>query len=499
MSFLDRIQLVLRRDLTLGTLLERLARIHGDRLLVEEEEGPRLTFRQAAERVAVLAAGIARQISPGDRVVVAGDNDYDFLLLCLAVARAGGVCVPANPKMRDEEVEHVIADSGAVLTLRDPARVDGGDALTTAVPAKPEDVAAIFYTSGTTGKPKGARLTNRALLSQVAPGAVWPAGLRRDEAVVGLPVAHIMGFVTLLALAVSGVPAYFLPRFRADAVLDAIEQRRATVFVGVPAMYRLMLDAGAEQRDLRSIRLWMSGADVLPDDIARRFKRLGATITLPFIGNIGEATFAEGYGMVEVAGGIAAKISPPMLPVGLGDFLGFPLPPYQLKVVDEEGSEVRAGDVGELLVKGPGVLEGYHGNDEATEEAITDDGWLKTGDMARRGPLGTVFFAGRSKDVIKHGGYSVFAVEVEAALREHPAVADAAVLGIDDARKGGEVPVAVVKLAPGAEATEQELLAWGREKLSDYKSPRQVKIVDVLPRTGTDKVQKAELKELFTT
>jgi acyl-CoA synthetase (AMP-forming)/AMP-acid ligase II len=499
MNFLERVNLVLRRDLTLGTLFERLARIHGDRLLVEEEQGTRLTFREAADRVAMLAAGIHERIEPGDRVVVAGENEYDFLLLCMAAARAGGVCVPVNPKMRDDEVEHVIADSGASLVVRDPSEITTNEALTDAVPAKPEDVAAIFYTSGTTGKPKGARLTNRALLSQVAPGAVWPAGLRRDEAVVGLPVAHIMGFVTLLALAVSGIPAYFLPHFRANDALDAIETRRATVFVGVPAMYRLMLDAGAEQRDLRSIRLWMSGADVLPEDLARRFKRMGATITLPFLGNIGEASFAEGYGMVEVAGGVAAKISPPMLPVGLGDFLGFPLPPYQLRVVDEEGNEVSPGATGELLVKGPGILEGYHGNPEATEETITADGWLRTGDLARRGPLGTVFFAGRSKDVIKHGGYSVFAVEVEAALREHPAVADAAVLGVEDARKGGEVPVAAVKLAPGAGVTEQELLAWGRERLSDYKAPRQVRIVDELPRTGTDKVQKAELRELFST
>ena len=498
MNFLERVNLVLRRDLTLGTLSERLARIHGDRLLVEEEQGTRLTFREAADRVAMLAAGIKERIEPGDRVVVAGENDYDFLLVCLAAARAGGVCVPVNPKMREEEIEHVITDSGAALVVRDPSEITTNASLDEAVPARPEDVAAIFYTSGTTGKPKGARLTNRALLSQVAPGAVWPAGLRRDEAVVGLPVAHIMGFVTLLALAVSGIPAYFLPHFRANTALDAIEERRATVFVGVPAMYRLMLDAGAEQRDLRSIRLWMSGADVLPEDLARRFKRMGATITLPLIGNVGEASFAEGYGMVEVAGGVAAKFSPPMLPVGLGDFLGFPLPPYQLKVVDEEGNEVSPGTTGELLVKGPGVLEGYHDNPEATEETITPDGWLRTGDMARRGPLGTVFFAGRSKDVIKHGGYSVFAVEVEATLREHPAVADAAVLGVEDSRKGGEVPVAAIKLAPGASATEQELVAWAREHMSDYKAPRQVKIVDELPRTGTDKVQKAGLRELFT-
>jgi acyl-CoA synthetase (AMP-forming)/AMP-acid ligase II len=168
-----------------------------------------------------------------------------------------------------------------------------------------------------------------------------------------------------------------------------------------------------------------------------------------------------------------------------------------MKVVDDAGGEVAGGTVGELVVKGPGVMRGYHGKREATDEALTPDGWLRTGDLARR-RHGLVELAGRKKDVIKHGGYSVFAVEVEAALGLHPAVAEAAVVGLPDARKG-EVPVAAVILRDGHTLTEGELVAWADDRLSDYKVPRRILFVSELPRTGTDKVQKAELKQQFVT
>ena len=497
LSSLHRTGLFLgRRGLTLGVVMERLAQASGDRRLVEEAGAQPLTYRQAADRVDRMAGGIATRIQPGDRVVVAVANGYDTFLLSLAACRAGGVAVPVNSRMRRTEIDHVVADSGAALVVRRADEVLA-DPLGAAVTADPGDVAAILYTSGTTGMPKGAELTHRALLAQVAAGAMWPQWLRRDEAVVGLPVAHIMGFLALLGLAVAGVPVYLVPTFRADEVLDAIEHRRSTIFLGVPAMYRLMLDAGAEERDLRSVRLWVSGADVLPDELARRFKRMGASVTLPVLGfSVGEAAFAEGYGMVELAGGVAAKVSPPWVPLGIGDFLGFPLPPHKLKVVDDAGTEVGTGVTGELWVQGPGVLRGYHGDPEATRKVLTDDGWLRTGDLARKGPLGLVFFAGRQKDVILHGGFTVYANEVERALEQHPDVLEAAVLGLPDERRG-EVPVAAVRIRPRGSVTEEGLAAWARARLSGYKAPRIVRFVDDLPRTGTGKVQKTELRGLF--
>ena len=167
----------------------------------------------------------------------------------------------------------------------------------------------------------------------------------------------------------------------------------------------------------------------MPGDLARRFKGYGATATLPVLGPVGEATFVEGYGMVETGGGVATKISPPLLGVGLGDSLGVPMPGYRFQVTGEDGEPVAPGQEGELWVRGRGKVEGYWGSPEATSELVTEDGWVRTGDLARRGFFGTAVFAGRKKDVILNGGYTVYAREVEAALEDHPDVVEAGVTG----------------------------------------------------------------------
>jgi len=496
---IDRAALLLRRNHTLGTIMERLARVNGGRRLVEESgDGLRLTYNQASKRVNRWAGGIAARIEMGDRVVIATPNGYEMLLLSLAASRAGGIPVPVNPQMRPDEVRHVIEDSAAALVIRSVMEVDGAEPLRDARPADAGDVAALFYTSGTTGKPKGVELTHHALVGQVALTGAMPANVFvRGEAVLSLPIAHIMGFVAVLGLACGGIPVYFLPKFRPDDVLDAIESRHASIFIGVPAMYRMLLEAGAEARDLSSVRVWGSGADAMPAELAARFKQLGATASLPIVGPVGEALFFEGYGMVETGGGAAVKASPPLLHIGLGESLGFPLPGYRFRVVDESGADVGAGQIGELLLKGPGVTKGYWGDADATHATLTEDGWLRTGDLARKGVLGSVVFAGREKDVIKNGGYSVYALEVERALEEHPDVLEAAVVGLPDERRG-QVPAAAVRLAPGSRVTEDELVAWGNDHLAEYKAPQRIRIVDDLPRTGTRKVQKAELLAHFT-
>ncbi len=496
MKTLTRLDLLLR-GATLGTVMDSLARMHGDRRLAEEPSGGiRVTYRQADKRVCRWSGGIRRRVDLGDRVLIATDNSYEQFLLCLAAARAGAIPVPVNPQMRPEEIAHVIDDSGATLVISAATDVDDGDPCTEAHVADPEDVAALFYTSGTTGTPKGVALSHRALVGQVIAGVAWPARLHRDEVVFSLPIAHIMGFVTLMGFACAGVPTYLLPSFRPDTVLEAIERRRATIFIGVPAMYRMMLEAGAEGYDLGSVRVWGSGADVMPDDLARAFKGFGATLSLPLVGALGEGTFVEGYGMVEVGGGVATKVSPPFVPLGLGHSVGFPLPSYRMRVVDDDGVDVGGGEVGELWVKGPGVLKGYWNAPEATAETVTADGWLRTGDLARRGVLGSVVFVGRKKDVIKHGGYSVYANEVQKALEAHEQVLEAAVLGLPDDRLG-EIPVAAVRLAEGARLDQLDLGAWVAEHIAHYKVPKRFVAVDELPRTGTRKVQKAQLRAQF--
>jgi acyl-CoA synthetase (AMP-forming)/AMP-acid ligase II len=495
--FFDHVRLVAGRDQRLGLLAERLASVHGSAPMVTEPGGLDLTFEQAADLVDRWAGGVAPQIAPGDRVVLAVPNGYGLLLLCLAVARAGGIPVPVNARMRPDEVAHVIDDSGAALVVRDPAELDGGHALGHAEPGSDRDVAAIFYTSGTTGRPKGVRLTHKGLIGGLGPAALYPRRLRRDLAVLGLPVAHIMGFSVLLGLASAGIPVHLLPKFDPVAILDAIEERKGTIFVGVPAMYRMLLEAGAEERDLRSVRVWASGADVMPRDLARRFQKMGATVTLPIIGaSFGQAVFAEGYGLVESGGAGIFRIATPGFDLPFADAMGVPMPGYRVRIAGDDGNEVRPGGVGELWLKGRGVLEGYHDDVDATADTVTDDGWLRTGDLARRGPLGSIVFAGRKKDVLKVGGYSVFAAEVEHALEEHPDVLECAVVGLPD-EVLGQVPAAAVRIRPGATVTPADLVAWAADTLAPYKAPRHLVILDELPRTGTQKVQKSELLPYF--
>ncbi len=490
-------RLAFDHDLTLATVFDRLAETGGGRVLVDEDGGDVRTLADAADQVARWAGALTGEIEPGGIVVVATPNGYDQLLLCAAVSRAGGLPAPVNDRLRPDEIDHIVDDASAALVLRSVADVpSGGRRLDAAPDLDARSVGAVFYTSGTTGRPKGAELTHRALVGQMNRMALVPGGLGNQEAVYSLPMAHIMGFVIALGLAYAAVPARFLPRFDAGRILDEIEERRASVYVGVTAMYRMLLDAGAEDRDLSSIRVWASGADAMPAELAERFTRMGALATLPGGRSIGRAVFAEGYGMVETGGSGALKLNLPGVPDAVRR-LGLPVPGYKTRVVDDEGNEVPRGQVGELQLDGPGMLKGYRGAEEATAALFTDDGWLRTGDLVRRGPLGAFVFEGRAKDIIVRGGYNVYAVEVEQALERHEAVAEAAVVGLVDERLG-EIPVAAVRLSPGAEVDPDDLIAWAEDQLSAYKVPSQVKIVDELPQSGTRKVQRAQVKDLFT-
>ncbi len=499
-----RIDIGLRSGIDLAGVSDELARLHGDSLAVTEEfpDGSvrELTHDDLAALVRRWSAAIAARSEPGAPVVVATPNGIDQLLVCLAAARVGRLPAPVNAQMSPAEIDHVVADCGASLVVRDSDELNSGKGSRSRVPAAHSpaagDVAALFYTSGTTGQPKGAELTHRGLVGSYAATALVPPVLGNREILMGLPVAHIMGFVALLAPLMLGVPVYFMDRFSPTRALEVIEKRRVAAFMGVPAMYRMLLEAGAAERDLTSVRFWMSGADVMPAELARKFKSFGATATLPLIGSVGEASFLEGYGMVEVAGGVAAKVSPPYVPLGLGDSLGIKLPGWHFRVIGEDGNEVGTGHVGELQIKGPGVLKGYWGDEENSAAVLAEDGWLRTGDLVRSGPFGTVMFHGRAKNVVVSGGYTIYPLEVEGDLEEHPDVREAVVLGLPDDRFGESV-VAVVRLRPGAKVTEEGLLHWAGERMARYKTPRRVVVVDDLPRTGTRKVQRAKLLDLF--
>ncbi len=509
MSLLDHVKLAFVGELCLGELPARLAQVFGDRILATNLSGETWRANDLEVQTRAWADALRTRIGPGDRVVVHLPNGYAFFAACLAVCRARGVAVPVNDKMTKAEIDHVIRVSEAKVVFRKLEDLEKrgrrtsagnsakGDKASDQLKVKPSDVAAIFFTSGTTGLPKGAELTHNGLLASTRRAAALPAGLRNDEVVVGLPVAHIMGFTTYLGMALGGVRMFVLDRFRAVDVLDAIETRRSSAFIGVPTMYRMLDEAGASSRDLSSVRIWMSGADAMPPELARKFQKMGASITLPFVNkSVGEALFVEGYGMVELSGGAAVKVTPPFAGSFFSKPIGVPLPNNQLRVVGPNGHEVRIGEVGELQVKSPGVLRRYRNDPTATSATVTVDGWLNTGDLAKRQLFGAVEFAGRAKDVIKVGGYSVFAAEVQAVLETIPGVAEASVVALLDERMG-EVPGAVLRRAPGASVDLDEAKSIAEANLSSYKVPRRWLVVDDLPRTGTEKVQREAVRKLF--
>ena len=505
MGFADRLKAraqlaVSDEGLTLASLASRVAAAHGDRILVTTPSGTAWTANQVAGAVEHASGAIRSRITGGDRVLVDYPNGPELVMACLAVCRAGGVAVPVNDASTDIERAHVRRDCGATLTITDPTLLAPREiprAHTISHEQNPADVAVLLYTSGTTGKPKGAALTHRGLLTSTRRLALVPTGWRRDEAVMALPLAHVMGFAGFLSTLTAGIPAYVISRFRPNDVLDAIEQRRSTVFVGVPTMYRMLLEAGAQKRDLTSIRVWMSGADAMAPELAKQFQRMGASATLPLFGiAVGEAMFVEGYGMVELSGAAIMKITPPYAGGLLTKARGVTMPGYQTRIVDNDDVTVNVGQIGELMVKGPGVLDGYYGDQAATDATRTADGWVRTGDLARRGPARTVEFVGRAKDVIKVGGYSVYAAEVQAALEAIEGVAEAAVVALPEPRTGEKVAAAVRPL-PGITLNPGELRTTLADSLAAYKVPSVIVIVDELPRTTTGKIRRNELKDIL--
>lgn len=527
------------RGVTLADAADRLAQVRRCDLAVTldlplELDGYRArewSYADLGRFVGEASAGLkARGMRPGDRVVVCTSNGLDMPLYCLAVARAGGVAVPLNHKLSADELQYILDDSGARACVMDApvyervvapagdrfanvifhlACPSGGctrggttlweDMATVVVgpphKADPDAVAAIFYTSGTTGFPKGAMLTGEGLLSRFVPLLTRPVFVP-DTMLCALPMAHIMGFVTLLACLFSGTRVVYLPRFRADEVTRWLASGQVDAFLGVPSMYQMLEEAGALERDLTGVKVFASAADVMPGELMQRFKNAGRLLRLPR-GRGVPAVFVEAYGSVELSGAAMLRVSAPFLSPMEGGFVGWPLPGYSVRIVDERGVERKTGEVGELLISGPGVLHGYHGRDDATRDTI-DDGWLRTGDLAARGRARSVRFVGRHKDVIKSGGYSVFPSEIETRLLQHEGVAKVAVIGVSHPTLRA-VPVAIVCLEPGADVDAESLRDWISTRVARYKAPRKVFVIDEtqMPYGATGKILKRELVDRF--
>jgi long-chain acyl-CoA synthetase len=452
-------------------------------------------------------AGMLREkgVVPGDRVGIMLPNVPYFAVVYYGILRAGGVVVPMNVLLKGREVTFYLRDSGAKLVFAwhgfaEAAQTGAREAGAELVLVEPgefeqlvgaagpvrevadragDDTAVILYTSGTTGTPKGAELTHDNLGRNVEV-ACGLFGLDEDAVILGaLPLFHSFGQTCGLNACVRAASTLtLLPRFDPAKALEIIRRDRVTVFEGVPTMYNAMLhDEHAGEADTSSLRVCASGGAAMPGEVLRAFEeRFGCKVL-------------EGYGLSETSP--IASFNHPDRERKVGS-IGTPIAGVDMKVVDDDGRDVPTGEVGEIVIRGHNVMKGYWRNDDATREAIRD-GWFFSGDMAKVDDDGYFFIVDRKKDLIIRGGYNVYPREIEEVLYEHPAVAEAAVVGVPHDGLGEEV-AAFVALKPGQEAEPAELQAYVKEQVAAYKYPRQVYLVDELPKGPTGKILKREIK-----
>ncbi|MFI6446041.1 long-chain fatty acid--CoA ligase [Kitasatospora sp. NPDC050543] len=450
-------------------------------------------------------------VRAGDRVAVLLPNAPTFAVLYYGILRAGAVVVPMNPLLKSREIEHCLSDAEAALLLTwhegadqavEGARRTGTRCVTVEPlslaatlraqqPAEQqpadgpepgrrggEDTAVILYTSGTTGAPKGAELTHRNILGNVGAG-IQILGIDEDDVIFGgLPLFHSFGQVMGLNCAVAvGACLTLLPRFDPVAALDVVQRDAVSVFLGVPTMYTLMLTHPQRARyDVSSLRVCLCGGSPLPPEVLRGFEANFDCVVL------------EGYGLSESSPLACANRIDRERVAGT---IGVPIEGVEMRIVDESGTEVPDGTVGEVVIRGHNVMKGYWRRPDATAQTVRD-GWLHSGDLGTRDECGDFRIVDRSKDVIIRGGFNVYPREVEDVLYEHPAVAEATVVGVPHATHGQEVAAAVV-LRSGARATPDDLRAFVRDRVAPYKYPRLVWTVDSLPKGPTGKILKREV------
>jgi long-chain acyl-CoA synthetase len=461
-------------------------------------------LRTAARRVAALLSSLG--VGPSDRVGIMLPNVPAFPIAFYGALAAGAVVVPMNPLLKSREVAYYLGDSGAgvifawhamaaeaakgaaetgaqVVEVTEPdlaGPLADLQPVAASVPRADDDDAVILYTSGTTGRPKGAELThaNLTLNADLTGRTLLHSG--PGDVIMGcLPLFHVFGLTCGLNTAVKDAATLtLLPRFDAAKALEIIRRDRVTIFEGVPTMYAAMLhDPAAADADTSSLRLCVSGGAALPVEILRGFEQRFGCVIL------------EGYGLSETSP--VASFNHPDAERKPGS-IGTPVEGVRMRVVDPGGAELPGGEIGEIVIRGHNVMKGYWGKPEATAEAITG-GWFHTGDLARVDEDGYFFIVDRKKDLIIRGGYNVYPREIEEVLYEHPAVASVAVIGISHDELGEEVGAAVV-LKPGSTATPAELRAFARERVAAYKYPRHVWLVSELPMGPTGKILRREVR-----
>jgi long-chain acyl-CoA synthetase len=492
--------------MNLATILTDSARRDGDRTALKLDEIA-VSYGRLDEASGRVAALLRQQgLRPGDRVAIMLPNVPEFAFCYYGVLRAGGTVVPLNVLAKGREVGFYLRDSGAKLLFawhefaehaQQGAAAAGAECIVVSPPefehrlashepdrdvvdGSPDATAVILYTSGTTGTPKGAELTHANLLRNSEVGRSL-LGLKAGDVVLGaLPLFHAFGQTCGLNCAVGrGACLTLIPRFDPTRALEIIARDQVTVFEGVPTMYAALLHVeDREGYDTSTLHYCTSGGAALPVEVLRGFEEAFDCAVL------------EGYGLSETSP--IASFNQPQRERKAGS-VGTPVEGVEMKIVDDAGHEVDGGEVGEIVIRGHNVMKGYWHRPDATAEAIDSDGWFKTGDLGKVDDDGYFFIVDRKKEMIIRGGYNVYPREIEEVIYEHPAVREAAVIGLPHPELGEEVGAAVV-LKPGAEASEEELRAFVKALVAGYKYPRRVWFVDELPKGSTGKILRRQIQ-----
>ena len=503
--------------LNLATIIEESAKVRPEEsaLLLG---GGEITYAGLQDGARRFASGLsALGIEPGEKVAMLVPNVPQFAVAYYGILSLGAVVVPLNVLLKEGEISYHLEDSDAVALvvwegfLEEAAKgfdkapgcreiivvespggsgarngMRGFDEIVAGSPEQvdmaqtmPDDTAVLLYTSGTTGRPKGAELSHFNMFYNAAYCADRLFKMGPDDVVLGaLPLFHVFGQTCAMNAAMySGGKVALLPRFEPGAALETIKGVGVTIFLGVPTMYQYLLrHPELDLRAVSSLRLAVSGGSAMPVEVLRAFEaKSGATIL-------------EGYGLSETSPAACFNRTKEVRKVGS---VGLPIWGTEVRVMDAEGQEVPRGERGELVVKGHNVMKGYYKRPDATSEALRG-GWFHTGDVATMDEEGFVFIVDRIKDMILRGGYNVYPREVEEVLYDHPAVAECAVVGVPHEELGEEVRALVV-LKECAVSSEEEIVSFAKERLAAYKYPRSVGFESELPKTTTGKILKRQL------
>ena len=473
----------------------------------------RITYGEMKESTDRLAMGLkSLGLRPQDRIALMLPNIPHFAISYFALLKIGIAVVPVSTFFKSEEIHHQLEDSevkgiiywegfrtsvveavhdldtceklivlgekSAPEEIRLTYLMETQEPLEEIEDMEPNDTAVIGYTAGMSGRPKGAELTHGGLLSNIDACGEFLKLSAEDSVIAVIPFYHPIGLTLVMgAFLKSGGCVMILPKFNADTVLKKMVADKPTFFVGVPSMYQDFLKVEDDTIDVGSLKFCLSSGDALKEETMEAFE---SKFKVPIL---------EGYGLTEAT---MVSFNSPSRERKAGS-IGLPLPGVEIKIVSESGSEVRTGQVGEIIVQGPNVMKGYLNRPAATKEVIKD-GWLYTGDLALLHENGFGYIVGRRKDVIVKSGFSVYPREVERYLYGHPKVKEAVVVGVPDPRQGEEIHACIV-LKEGEEATQEEIIEYIKERIAAYKCPRIIHFTSDLPRGPTGRVMRVKVRE----